>query len=137
MAEVNQFKWVGVRPVIPYEGIPVFQYVPEGATEVWAYNRVDNERVDVYVVPTGKTLFLTMVIFMVNAISAGAGSLHVRDDTDTLQYYLGIARKPSGEGDTYPISFILPLQIPQNWKICVSSNASNFHSYGFIFGYLI
>jgi len=137
MGEVNQFKWVGVRPVTPYEGIPVFQYIPENATKVVAYNYAEDERVDVYVVPAGKTLFLTLAIFMVNAASGGYGNLHVRDDTDTFRYCLAVVRKPSSDGDTYPIPFILPLEIPENWKICLFSSTSNFFSYGFVWGYLL
>ena len=137
MGEVNQFKWVGVRPILPYEAIPVFQSIPENAQRVWAYNWAEDTWVVVYTVPSGKSLYLCLAILMASAAADGVGMLCVYNDAGTFQYCLAVTRKAAGDGDTYPISFPIPLEIPSGWEIRLYSNASSFHSYGFIFGYLL
>jgi len=137
MAEVNQFKWVGVRPVTPYEGIPVFQYIPEGAEKVWAYKYAENEWKVIYTVPSGKKLYLCLAILMVRAYADGHGFLCVYDNTGVLQYCLAVTSKSAIDGDTYPIPFPLPLEINEGWEIRLRSSTTSFYSYGFIFGYLL
>ncbi len=102
MGEVNQFKWVGVRPILPYEAIPVFQSIPENAQRVWAYNWAENTWVVVYTVPSGKSLYLCLAILMASAAADGVGMLCVYNDAGTFQYCLAVTRKAAGDGDTYP-----------------------------------
>ena len=117
--------------------IPVFQNIPENAQKVCSYNYAENAWAVVYTVPSGKLLYLCLAILMVNAAANGEGMLCVFDNTGIFQYCLAVTRKAAGDGDTYPISFPIPLEIPSGWEIRVYSSASSFYSYSFILGYLL
>jgi len=137
MGEVNQFKWVGVRPVLPYEAIPIFQDIPEGAQKVWAYGWAENNRTIIYTIPTGKKLCLCTAILMLRVNADGYGNLHVRDTDDVAQYSIFIANRQTGNGASFSVTFPVPLEIEAGWTINVYSSAPSFYSYGFICGYLI
>lgn len=121
--EPNEVLWRGVRPA--HKGTQV-------AKEATANNATET----LHTVTAGKTLYLTHWVHTVRSNITGLGMLFVTDDLDVARYYISQIRSQADVAAYAPVgSLYIPIEIPEGYKIKVSSSAAGCVIFAFIHGW--
>lgn len=111
--ELNQVKWVGVRP-------------GHNGTQVLKENYVSNATLVLHTVTAGKTLYLCSAYASYYISATGIiGRLFVRDVADFTVYSFSICNSGAlGQMESTP-SYNPPIEIPAGYDICLISGAAS------------
>jgi len=121
--EPNEVLWRGVRP-------------GHRGEQVAEYKEVANGTAIVYTVGAGKTFFMTTANFICDSsVTATLATLYVRNASDVLQYYLGVAYFRAVGQIVAPMTFNPPLEIPAGWDVVIASDSANLKTRAFIHGW--
>lgn len=120
--EKNKARWLGVRPAHYGE-------------QVTKNGSVVNNTVIVHTVTAGKTFYLSSAVIGLFSTGTASGYLLVRDDGDVLQYNIVFGRIINADEQLFSMGFDPPIEIPEGWDICVSSNSADMYVEGFIHGW--
>lgn len=134
--ETNRVSAIGILPYSQADPIPVGK-IPYGGTQIAKSATGNNTTPSIHKVNTGKTLYLTAITFSVRNFSeaTASGIMAVNDDEAVEQYRLFRAQAPVGGGHAAGLSFMPPLEIPEDWTILILSAAAGVEVTGFIHGY--
>jgi len=135
MAEGNQVKWRGIRPVYPVENIQthpgIFETTVAGITRTHIAKSVeiDNTTEVIHTVTAGKTFYLCGF-----AMSADSGvdkitCLEVRNAADVVQYCLGHLVTAALAVMQSSLAIIPPIPIAAGFDIALRTTNSDAHAF--------
>jgi hypothetical protein len=121
--EPNEVLWRGVRPA--HKG-----------TQVLDHDTATNETTIIHTVGSGATLFLVEAMLLCVSNVTGYATLFIRDDGDALVRYL-CTMKMGANGVWLSDHFNAwpPVELPEDYDICVLSSAAGLVAQGSIFGW--
>ena len=139
MAEANQIKWVGVRPISPIENIQVHPGILEttvaGVTRTQIVKSVEvaNTTTIIHTVTAGKTFYLCSVSCDSDSGVNKLTHLKVRNDSDVDQYIIIDHESAAQASVSGSLTFFPPITIPAGWDIVLETTATQ--GMGFIHGW--
>ena len=125
-----------IGPAANIDPIPVGK-IPNGATQVAKYKSASNGTEIVHTVTEGKTLYISHIDFsgVNDAAATMITYLFMRNDLDVDQYYLFSVAIRAGETICQSGGFLPPIEVPEDWDICIISLDASFYVRAFIHGY--
>ena len=122
--EGNRARWVGVRPGHHGEQVAISKEVTDAT-------------IIVYTVPAAKRFFLCDVGISYYAAEAGTHfGLGVRDDVDTLLYYLWYHTSNWATASETGRNFWPPIEIPAGYDVFIYSSGATRTVHAFIHGWV-
>ena len=122
--ENNWVRWVGVRPAHNGEQVAKSGTAKNGITVL-------------YTVPSDSTMFLSLVTLGIRRHTNSTDfSVYIRDTSDVTSYVIWTDYIDVDTCFGLSIPFIIPLEIPAGYDICLSTGADYCNIYAFIHGWV-
>lgn len=134
--ETNIARMVGVLPSQGAGSIPVGK-IPDGATQILAFEDANNSTEIVHTVTAGKTLYLVSWVFHTVGQAPGQANLFIRDDEDAFKGHLAGILIPATAGVCPSVanSVTPPMELLADWDVVLASTVAGLIVWGSIFGY--
>jgi len=156
--EYNEVKMRGILPSDGMDAIPVTEStplasiqvepkpnclpfpvgkIPDGGTQILKRNYGSNDRKIIHTVTSGKTFYLTHLStsWSNNTGGTAIGKIGIRTDMDVevvpIREYYYFINGNGGDGDCY----LPPIEVQEDYRICVETNNANSILMGTIHGY--
>jgi len=137
--ELNQVKWVGVRPVYPTENIQIqmgaFETTVGGVTRVQVNKSVivNNTTTIIHTVTAAKVFYMVAVALCANPGVGKLSSISVRNAADVTQYTLLHLESSALQGRESSLPIFMPIAVPALYDIVLV--CTNTDAHGFISGW--
>lgn len=135
MGEGNQVKWVGVRPTDPPENIPVEVGLPYTSSIIYK-NSAANSTTIIYTVPSGKKLYVTGAVFILEGTNNDSGNLMIYRSGGVAICALGEGKITIYYSTVVQASIQSPIILPAAYSIRVSAFGATSWARGSFTGYL-
>jgi hypothetical protein len=112
---------------------------PASSTQVFSSLAANNSTGTIYTVPTGKTLYLCDISFLVYNTSGSPCFCYMalKDSGGGVKWNINYTHLTGDGSHNFGLSFPIPIEIPEAYYFVISSNVANAYTSGMLHGFLL